>query len=373
MDALTRFRDDFTEEPGYLDYARVGPVSRTVAAETLAQFDVLSHARFGSLDNLRGQDVRARQAVARLIGFRPDQVALQPGTTAGLMQAIFGLTGGVLLAPGDFPSGPFAAVRAAEALNVVSPVWLDTQGDRVTPGLIKSQLTPAISAVVVSLVDPRTGHRTDLEGIRQVIGDRLLIVDAIQGFGVIEAPFQLADVVASGGQKWARAGWGTGFLALSDRAVDALVPVFSGYVGTDVDEPWDEVLPPSHSARAFRVGNGDPIAEARFAVALEEIAAVGVATIETAITENVTELIDIADEFAIPVVSSRDERERAGIVVLEPPVEQVTLLQASLHNHGVTVTTRGGTIRLSVHAALSADTFDMLRAALTSYSTAVTY
>jgi len=373
MTALTRFTDGFTEEPGYLDYGRVGPVSAAVAAEMLGQFDTLSHARFGSLDNLRGQDVRAREAVARVIGFRPDQVALQPNTTSGLMQAIFGLTGGVLLSPGDFPSAPFAAARAAEALHVVSPVWLDTHGDRVTPGLIKSQLTPAVSAVVVNLVDARTGHRVDLDGIRQVIGDRLLIVDAIQGFGVVDAPFEVADVVASGGQKWARAGWGTGFLALSDRAADTLVPVFSGYVGTDIDEPWDEILPPSHGAGAFRVGNGDPIAEARFAAALEDIHAVGIAGIESAVAENVTQIIDLADEFAVPITSSRDERERAGIVVLEPPTEQLTLLQASLHNHGVTVTTRGGTIRLSVHAALSADTLDMLRGALTSYSTAATY
>jgi len=59
--------------------------------------------------------------------------------------------------------------------------------------------------------------------------------------------------------------------------------------------------------------------------------------------------------------------------VLEPPAEQLTLLSASLHNHGVTATRRDGTVRLSVHAALTADTMDMLRGALTSYSTAATY
>jgi len=373
MSALTRFTDGFTEEPGYLDYARVGPVSAAVAAEMLGQTEVLSRARYGSLDHLLDQDTLAREAVARTIGFRPDQIALQPHTSAGLMHAMFGLTGGLLLSPGDYPSVPFAAVRAAEALHVVSPVWLEAQGTRVTPGRIKAQLTPAIAAVAVSLVDPRTGHLVDLEGIRQVIGDRLLFVDAIQGFGVVDAPFEVADVVASGGQKWTRAGWGTGFLAMSDRAVDRLMPVFSGHVGTDVEEPWDEVTPPSEGARAFRVGRGDPIAEARFATALGELEPVGVAGIAAAVAANVTQIIDIADEFAIPVVSPRDERERAGIVVVEPPTEQLTMLQASLRNHGVTVTARGGTIRLSVHAALHGDTLDMLRGAFTSYSTAATY
>lgn len=374
MTSLQRFIDGFLEEPGYLDYGRVGPLAAVVVEEALGQTEVLSRARFGSLGHLLfEQDERMRAAVAALTGFRADQVVSQPNTSTGLMHAMFGLTGGVLLSPHDFPSVPFAAVRAAEALQVVTPLWLDADHGRVTPGLIKAQLTPATVAVAVCLVDARTGYRVDLEGIRQVIGDRLLIVDAIQGFGITDAPYRLADVVASGGQKWARAGWGTGFLALSDRAVETLIPVFSGFSGTDEDEPWDEVLPPSRSAAAFQVSNGDRIAQARFAAALEQISEVGVAAIEAAVTGNVTRLIDLADEFAVPVASSRDERERAGIIVLEPPAEQLTLLTAALHNHGVTATTRSGTVRLSVHAALSTDTLDMVRAAFTSYSTAASY
>ncbi|HZK59777.1 MAG TPA: aminotransferase class V-fold PLP-dependent enzyme [Cryobacterium sp.] len=374
MTSIQQFADGFGEEPGYLDYGRVGPLSRVVVAETLGQTEVLSRARFGTLDHLMQQDERMRNAVAATIGFRADQIVSQPNTSAGLMQTMFGLTGGVLLSPGDFPSVPFAAVRAAEALHVVTPLWLEADHGRVTPGQIRDQLTPAAVAVVVCLVDSRTGYRADLEGIRQVIGDRLLIVDAIQGFGIADVPYQVADVVASGGQKWTRAGWGTGFLALSDRAVEMLTPVFSGYTGTDsADVPWDEVLPPGHGARAFQVSVGDSIAQARFAAALEEVNEVGVARIEAAITENVTQLIDVADEFAVPVASSRDERERAGIIVLEPPAEHLTLLTASLHNHGVTATTRNGTVRLSVHAALSSDTVDMLRAAFISYSTAASF
>ena len=102
----------------------------------------------------------------------------------------------------------------------------------------------------MSLVDSRTGYLCDIEGIRQVIGDRLLIVDAIQGFGVVDAPWEVADVVLSGGQKWCRAGWGTGFMALSARPLERLTPVFSGFTGTEEGEPWDEVPPPAPDARA---------------------------------------------------------------------------------------------------------------------------
>ncbi|PWC02949.1 aminotransferase class V-fold PLP-dependent enzyme [Agromyces badenianii] len=367
------FTAGFTEEPGYLDYGRVGPLSTAAAEEALVFTQVLQRARHGSLDAFAEQDGRLREAASAVTGFPADQIVFQPNTTTGIMHAMFGLTGGVLLSAGEFPSLPIAAARAQEALHTVQPVWLETDHGKVTPGQIREQLESNVAAVAVSLVDSRTGYLCDIEGIRQVIGDRLLIVDAIQGFGVVDAPWDAADVVLTGGQKWCRAGWGTGMMALSARALEQLTPVFSGFSGTEEPEPWGEVPPPASDARAFRVANPDPLAEARFAASLEEIADVGVAAINAVVADRVSQTIELADEFAIAVVSSRAERERAGIIVLEPPTEQVTLLSASLHNHGVTATTRLGQVRLSVHAATSEETLEMLRAAFVSYGTAATY
>ena len=372
MTRAEQYIDGFIEEPGYLDYGRVGPLSAAVVDESRAQTDVLARARFGSLDHLFRQNVRLENAVAAVTGFRADQIVAQPNASSGLMHAMFGLTGGILLSPGDFPSVPFAAMRAAESLHVLTPTWLETDHGRVTPGEIKEQLTPNIAAVAVCLVDSRTGYLADLDGIRQVIGDRLLIVDAIQGFGVVDAPYEVADVVVSGGQKWVRSGWGTGFLALSDIAAERLTPVFSGHIGSTVEDPWDQVPPPTSGAKAFQITNGDALAQARFSAALEEVERVGVDVIAGLIAETVSHVINLADEFAIGVASSRDVRERAGIVVLEPPAEQLTLLVASLHNHGITATSRLGTVRLSVHAGTSVETLEMLRSAFMSFATAAT-
>lgn len=373
MALITNFLDGFDAEPGYLDYARVGPLARVVQAEQRISIDVLARARFGGLDTFNAQDERMRNAVAALTGFAPANIVAQPNTSMGLMHTMFGMTGGVLVSPADFPSLTFAAVRAAESMHVLTPTWLDTDGGRVTPHAIKEQLTPGITAVAVSLVDPRTGYLADIEGIRQVIGDRLLVVDAIQGFSVVDAPYEVADVVVSGGQKWARAGWGTGFLALSDNALNHLVPVMSGYTGTDVELPWDSVPPPTTGAAAYSVTNPDPTALARFAASLEQVASVGIATVSDAVSSRVTDVIDIADEFGVAIASSRAENERAGIVVLDPPDDQVSLLVASLHNHGVTATVRQNRVRLSVHAGTTDDTLGMLRDSLVSYQTAVAY
>jgi selenocysteine lyase/cysteine desulfurase len=279
----------------------------------------------------------------------------------------------VLLSADEFPSSPFAVVRAADSLGAVTPRWLETDYGRVTPGTIKRQLAADDVAVAVSLVDYRTGYLADLEGIRQVIGDRLLVVDAIQGFTVADVDYRLADVVASGGQKWARAGWSTGFLALSDRAVERITPVLSGFNGTDDGPmPVGSVPHPSRSARAFQVSNPSPIAQARLSAALEQLAEVGIPAVAARVAENAARVIELADEFGIPVASPRDARERAGIVVLEPAADQLTVLVASLHNHGVTVTSRAGTIRVSVHVTTTEETFAMLRASFQSFASATT-
>jgi selenocysteine lyase/cysteine desulfurase len=372
MISFDEYVESFGEEPGFLDFAAEGPPGRAVKDEQYAQLGLFGRARFGTVDSLFAQDERVRNAVASVSGFPPSRIGFQPNTSSGLMHAMFGLTGSVALSPAEFPSLTYAAVRAAEALGAISPVWIETDHGRVTPGNLKAQLTKSITAVAVSLVDFRTGYLADLEGIRQVIGDRLLIVDATQGFGVVDAPYEVADVVAAGGQKWVRAGWGTGFLALSERAAQSLVPVFSGFNATESGElPLGGVEPPKAGVGGFAISNPDFIAEARLAVALEEIAQVGVVAINASITEKVSRIIGLADEYAIPVVSPRELAERAGIVVVEPPADQLTVLTASLFNHGVTTTTREGRIRLSPHVSTDDETFDMLRASFVSFATAI--
>jgi selenocysteine lyase/cysteine desulfurase len=371
-DALARYAASFTDEPGYLDFARVGPIGRVVRDEEAAQSSLLGRSRFGTLSSLMvEQGVRVREAVSRLVAVPSERIVFQPNASQGLMHAMFGITGRIALSQAEFPSVTFGVVRAADALHAVEPVWLETDHGRVTPGNLRDQLDASVHAVAVSLVDFRTGYLIDLEGIRQVIGDRLLILDASQGFPVVDAPFALADVVVGNGQKWARAGWGTGFLALSERAIEALTPVFSGFNATDVEgTPVDHVPPPTHGAGAFQVSNPDPVAQARFAAALEQLAEVGVGAVNSAIADRVDRVIQLADEFAVPVDSPRPRAERAGIVVLRPEAGQLTALTIALHNHGLTVTERGGGVRLSPHVTTDQQTFDMLQAALVEFRSA---
>lgn len=365
---IDEYAAGFSEDPGYLDHAAFGPVQTAVLEEQRVLGTIQEHMRFGAMETLDEQDARVRTVAARLVGRREDQVVSQTATTPGLLHTAFGLTGGVLVSADEYPSLPLALASAASATGGrVQPVVIESGAGWMTPSLIQERLTDDVTAVAVSLVDWRTGYLADLAGIREVIGDRLLILDAIQGFGVVDALYEIADVVATGGQKWLHAGWGTGFTAFSDRALNRLRPALSGPHGTTgwpVDVP--AVRP---GAAGYQMTRIDPIAQARLAVSLDRLTAVGVAAVQERVTERVERVFAIADEFGLEVESSRDPRERAGIVVLRPAEGRLTALSAALHNHGVTATTRLGVARVSVFASTTDETLDMFRDACVSYAT----
>lgn len=365
---IDEYAAGFSEDPGYLDHAAFGPVQTAVLEEQRVLGTIQEHMRFGAMETLDEQDARVRTVAARLVGRREDQVVSQTATTPGLLHTAFGLTGRVLVSADEYPSLPLALASAASATSGrVQPVVIESGAGWMTPSLIQERLTDDVTAVAVSLVDWRTGYLADLAGIREVIGDRLLILDAIQGFGVVDAPYEIADVVATGGQKWLHAGWGTGFTAFSDRALNRLRPALSGPHGTTgwpVDVP--AVRP---GAAGYQMTRIDPIAQARLAVSLDRLTAVGVAAVQERVTERVERVFAIADEFGLEVESSRDPRERAGIVVLRPAEGRLTALSAALHNHGVTATTRLGVARVSVFASTTDETLDMFRDACVSYAT----
>lgn len=360
----------FLEEPGYLDFPRLAPVGEHALAESRAMHDVLEKARFGVLSPLGDQDARARAALASLLRVRDDQIVIQPSTSQGLMHVMFGLTGTIAVSPGEFPAVGYAIARAAESLGVLTSHPLVPDHERVTPSILREQLTDQVTAVVVSLVDYRTGHLVDLEGIRQVIGDRMLIVDAVQGAGIVDAPWELCDVIVGGGQKWLRAGPGTGYLVVSDRALEQLTPVWSGWNAHESGEVEHEVLPPRADAGAFKTGLGDPFAEARLAGAVEAILAAGVDAVNATVLERTARIIALADDVGLEVVSPRDDAERAGIVSIAPHPEHLSGLAAALHNHGVSATVRGGRVRLGAHVSTSDETFEQLHDAFAEWAIA---
>jgi selenocysteine lyase/cysteine desulfurase len=192
-------------------------------------------------------------------------------------------------------------------------------------------------------------------------------VDAIQGFGVADLPWQAADVLVTGGQKWLRASWSTGFAALSDRALERLEPTLSGWTGvTDVADFDGTEHPVAPGAARWSVTNLSPVAAAAFAAALELVEAATVPAIEAQIALRVDQLIDTVRRCGGEVVSPTAPAHRAGIVSFRLPGTDPAAVARALHAHDVTPSVRAPTIRLSAHASTPLTAITRLQAALAS-------
>lgn len=341
---------------GYLDWARLGPLSPGVRAELQADAELLGTGRAAGTELVGARIGEARELVARVLGAPTDEIVLQPSTTHGLAHAMFGLEGTVVVPAQDFPAVRITAHRAADARGVLAVREIDPAGGIVTPEAIADALGDDVTAVALSLVDYRTGALADLAGIRAVIGDRLLIVDAVQAFGVVDVDWSLADVVTGNGYKWLRAGRGTGFARFSPAARARIAPVLSGISGMAGDASVLGTPPALEGAAAYSVSPSDPLAAARLATALREMLDAGIPAIAADVHARADDVMTLADRYDIPVVTPRDAH--AGIIALAP--QDPPALAAALANHGLTVTARGTTIRVSAHVGTGADTLRLL-------------
>ncbi|WP_300265578.1 aminotransferase class V-fold PLP-dependent enzyme [Microbacterium sp.] len=360
MTTFDDYLETFEGDPGYLNWAAFGPISPSIRAEVFADADLLGSGRPSSLTLVDERFSEAREIAAEMLGASGDEVTMQPSATYGLMHAFYGLTGAVIASTAEFPSISMTLERASQASSgELSPRWITPEHTFVTPDAVADALDDDVAALAVSHVDFRTGYRADLAALREVIGpDRLLIVDAVQSFGVVDTDFSAADVVAGHGYKWLRAARGTGFTSFSARARERIAPVLSGFAGVDGGLPVDELPAPTASARAYSVNHPDQLAVARLAVGLRDVRDAGVAAIEGAIAEHVDRIFEIADRHGIPTVTPRERSERAGIVALAP--DEPAVLSAALTNAGVVATTRGATVRVAAHAGTSVETLQML-------------
>ncbi|WP_367139103.1 aminotransferase class V-fold PLP-dependent enzyme [Saccharothrix sp. HUAS TT1] len=347
----------FHEPEGYLDFARFGPPSFAVVDASTRLVEASASAGPSTVDDLMRQELRAKAAVARLCRGDTDHVALLPNTSTGLFQAALGVTGEVLVSSGEFPANTYPWARSPR----VDVSWLPP--GPVTADVVRAALTPGTVAVSVSAVDFRTGYRADLAALREVVGDRLLVVDGIQGFGVVDEPWEVADVLVVGGQKWLRAGWSTGFTTLSDRALDRLDPVLSGWTGAEDPGLFDNgIHPVGEGAAGWSITNLSPIASGALAAALELLEVAGVEAVQGRVAERVDELAEVVRSVGGEVVSAVERR--AGILAFTLPGHPSSVVGAALAEAGVAATVRPEHVRVSPHASTTAETVARFAAAL---------
>ncbi|MFI6637994.1 aminotransferase class V-fold PLP-dependent enzyme [Streptomyces sp. NPDC050504] len=354
---------------GYLDHARVGPVSRPAAAALAGATSLATRSGPADLDRLFALSDAARASAARLLDAGPHEIALAPSTSNGLFTVAAALRGpGAVLVPrGEFPANLYPWLRFASRGGPAVRL-LDPAGHRhITPDLLRRHLAPDVTALAVSAVDSLTGHLAPLADLKEALGpDRLLIVDAIQGLGAVPIEAGAADVLVSGGQKWLRAGWGAALLLIRDRCAQRLTPGLGGWAG--VEEPFAHRHPaaPLPGAAAHLATNPDFPAAAALGAAIDDLlAGGGPAAVGTRIRATLADLLDRARRAGAEVLlDGIDPGERGGIGAFRLPGHDPAAVHAALGAAGVITTRRDEWIRLSPHADTPTAAADLFADAL---------
>jgi cysteine desulfurase/selenocysteine lyase len=190
----------------------------------------------------------ARAEAARLIGARPEDIALVESTTHGLE---------ILAAALPLGRGDKVLVGETEFLGLAVP-WIGRQEKdgfqiEVVPHqggrLLVDDFAKAIDShtrlILLSSVQWTNGFRADLEEFSELARQPgvTLVVDAIQQLGAIGLDVQRTpvDFVVTGGHKWLNAPVGRGFLYMDPRQRERLVPPAWGYLNiAPPPEGWAE-------------------------------------------------------------------------------------------------------------------------------------
>src|SRR2546423_7231366 len=217
----------WSAQPGWLNTASYGLLPNP-AWEALQS--ALSEWRCGqgSWEAWGEATERSRESFARLIGVRPDQVAV--GATVseliGLVAAGIPDRAHVVVAEGDFTSLLFPwLVHADRGFEVRS----------VPVGRLADAVDRCTTVVAFSLVQSATGEIADLDAIVHAAQahDALVVVDATQACGWLPVTAAAVDALACGAYKWLMSPRGSAFLAVSHRLRDRLRPLHAG-AGTPV-------------------------------------------------------------------------------------------------------------------------------------------
>ncbi len=360
---------EFSEPIGFMDHAAISPLPARVPA-AVAQVMARVAAPVGKMSEMVGGIYEAsKAAMARLVGAEPEMVTVAPWTSTGMFAFAFGLigAGGNVVVPSHvFPGLAYPFLRAA-AVGGPEVRLVDVADGRVTAAALSDAVDADTRAVAVSLVGFRTGFRVDIGSIRDLAPDALLLVDAVQGLGAVECKLEPADMLVAAGHKWMRAGFGSGVIAVSDRALERLEPTLTGWWG--VEGAFDFDVPPPHHVRRdaerFQAGSPAIYGAAAFAAAVEVIEIAGIGAIEAAVLENAAAAESIVRAAGGMVTAPwSSPHERAGIVSFRMPDEEAAATHGRLADAGVACTNYGSVIRLSVHASTGADGLDLLAAAL---------
>lgn len=339
----------------YLDSARKATLPDHVGQVFSAWLDDVNSTAGGRAFSLASVE-EARSQLARTYGAPAAGLAFVKNTSEGINAVAQGyarLKAGdnVLVSAEEHESNIFPWRRLEQRGIEVRFLAADAQG-QVAIDAVRATADAHTRVIAVSWVTYGRGVRLDLALLGQFAAERqiLLVVDAIQGLGILDSRIdQLgAHVVAAGGHKGLFGLNGTGLLYVDPEVIGLIEPPYAGKYSFTSNERFQPVPAFATDAHRFEYGNPNYSGLAILKHSAAFIEQLGLAAIEARVEELTDLLIDHADRLGLALRTPRAWRQRASIVSFETRGNAAEILSA-LRDRGIVMSEKDGHLRASVH------------------------
>jgi cysteine desulfurase/selenocysteine lyase len=358
-DPLLRFRDELpiTEVCVYLNHAGISPLPRR-SVQRMAEFaEVSSRTGDQAWPERMREAERVRGMAARLLGAaRSHEVAFVENTSSALSMVAEGLdwrpgdnvVGAVL----EFPSNVYPWMSLAD--RGVEYRQAEERDGRIDPEELLSLVDGRTRMLALSWVQYASGFRSDLARLGRACRERgvLFVVDVIQGLGALRLDVErdLVDVAAASTHKWLLGAEGLGLLYVSDRVVDRIRPVRSGWRSMRDQNRWTEYdIDWNEGAKRFESGTFNIYGIAALGGSLDLIFEAGVEAVERRVLALADRAARGLADLGFTVVSSREPSETSGILTATHPGLDAADLVRRLAAKDIVVAARAGRFRISAH------------------------
>jgi len=291
----------------------------------------------------------ARVSLAALVGAAPETLAFVKNTSEGINIVASGLRleagDEVIVSRLEHEANLLPWRRLAERGIVVAAVSGGTDD-------LAERIGPRTRVVATSWVTYRDGYRFDLASLGRVCRsqDALLVVDGIQGVGVLSTPLRElgADVLACGGHKGLLGVAGAGFLYCREDVIERIDPRYVSKFTFSESDKWSSRLSPKQDARRFEYGNPNFLGIAILKRSSEFLADLGLVAIEARIRLLTTRMMDRLGSAGVDVTTPLDWDKRAGIVSVE--AENAERTAKRLRERNILVSVKDGRfVRMACH------------------------
>lgn len=356
MEDMEKTREQFpvTKNKVFLNHAAQSPLPKPVV-DAIGKY-TNEFLNFGTTSTDTNDD--GKPYFARLIGARPEEIALIENTSMGL-----NIVANML----HYPPGSKIVTTDLEYPSVVYP-WLrkglgvklhyvkNVDGKVLLDDMEKAVDDKTVAAAI-SHVEYSNGFRHNLRVLSEIVHEHgaYLIVDAIQSVGTMPIDVKRDDVdfLMASCYKWLLSPPGAAYLFVKDELIEKFEPPFVGWASVDQQvfetvDPWDIwSLSLSKTASRFQIGTSSIISLVGATVAMKMLLDFGTENIQRRIKKLTDHLIGSVEDLGLKLQTPQEKPCRSGIVNFR--INRPKKLADRLNKKGIVVSARSNGIRVAPH------------------------